>query len=195
MLVPIVEGQSEVQSVGVLIRRILNEDLGVFDVDVARPFRVKRNRVVRPEELERALRQAARSRADTSALLVLLDADDDCPAELGTELLDRASEATHLPVRVVLAKVESEAWILAGADTLRGVNGIRSDAEPPADPEGVRDAKGAISRLMDGDQGYVATGDQAGFFSALDLQVALTRSPSFAKLHRDVSALVAAVSQ
>ena len=100
-IVPIVEGQSEVESVPELLRRILG-NWGVFDVQVAPAFRVKRNLVVKPNEIERAVKQAVRSRANAGGVLVLLDADDDCPAELGPSLLSRCEQVANLPVAVVL---------------------------------------------------------------------------------------------
>jgi Domain of unknown function (DUF4276) len=189
VLVPIVEGQSEVRSIGGLLRRML-VDLGVHDVHVARPFRVKRNQVVRNGELERAITQAVRSRAGATGVLILLDADEDCPAMLAQQLCERGAKTTSLPVRVVFAKTETEAWILAAVDSVQGQRGIQSDAEPPADPEEVRDAKKALSRRMDGSRGYVATDDQPALLSTLDLDLAARRSPSFAKLMRDVASLV-----
>lgn len=126
MIVPVVEGQSEERAVGVLMRRVLHE-LGVFDLEVARPFRVKRQRVVREGELERSIVQAQRSRPGASAVLVILDADEDCPATLAPHLLERARAQTDLPVCVVFPKVEIEAWILGAIDSLRGVRGIRVD--------------------------------------------------------------------
>ena len=173
---------------GVLIRRVLHE-LGVFDVQVARPFRVKRQRVVREEELERSITQAERSRTEASAVFIVLDADDDCPAELGAQLLERARSHTGLPVCVVFPKVEIEAWLLAAVDSLRGVRGIGSDAEPPTDPEAVRDCKGALTRLMEGTRGYVATDDLPALLDAVDLELANARSPSFAKFRRDLLSL------
>ncbi len=191
LLVPIVEGQSEERSIGVLLRRILHEQVNVYDIQVARPFRVKRNRVVRGGELERTVLQAERSRIGASAILILLDADSDCPATLAPQLRQRASQQTTLPVSVVLPKVETEAWILAGIESLRGVRGIEDYAAAPDDPEAIRDAKGALSGLMVGSRGYVATDDQPAFFSQLDLDLAASRSPSFGKFRRDVASLVA----
>lgn len=189
VLVPIVEGQSEEHGVGVLLRRMFGE-LHVHDIEVARPFRIKRNRVVRPGELERAIAQAVRSRAGATAVIVLLDADDDCPAKLAPELVERSIKVTELPVRVVLPKIETETWILAAIESVRGQRGIREDAEPPADLESVRDAKGALSDRMSGTRGYVATDDQPALLSTMDLSLAAHRSPSFAKLKRDVASLV-----
>lgn len=169
---------------GVLLRRMLL-DLQASHMGVARPFRVKRTSVVRPQELERAVTQAAK-RPGATSILVLLDADKDCPAKLAAELLPRCERTIELPVAVVLAKVETEAWILAAVESVRGVRGIRGDAEPPADPEGVRDAKGVISSLMEGSRGYLATDDQPALLAQLDLALAAERSPSFEKLKRDL---------
>ena len=186
---PIVEGQSEERSVGVLLRRMLGE-LDIYDVKVARPFRVKRTQIGTGGRDERAVTQAVRSRSGASAVLVMLDADRDCPATLAPELIKRGEGATTVPVRVVLPKVETEAWILAAIESVRGQRGIREDAECPPDPESVRDAKGALSARMVGTRGYVATDDQPALLSALDLSLAALRSPSFAKLQRDLASLV-----
>jgi hypothetical protein len=188
VIVPVVEGQSEEHAMGVLMRRVLHE-LGVFDLGVARPFRVKRQRVVRDGELERSIVQAERSRPGASAVFVILDADEDCPADLSSHLLERARVQTDLPVCVVFPKIEIEAWILGAVDSLRGVRGIRIDADPPPDPEAVRDAKGAITRLMEGARGYVATDDLPALMGAVDLGLAEARSPSFAKFRRDLESI------
>jgi hypothetical protein len=59
VLVPIVKGHSEVQSVPVLLRRLLAER-EQYKVKVVRPVRVGRYKVVRPGELERACELARR---------------------------------------------------------------------------------------------------------------------------------------
>src|SRR3990170_3721302 len=100
-IVPIVEGFAEVESIPVLFRRILAHQ-NVHDVSIARPFRVQRNRVVRPQELERAVTLAARDRPNVAGVIVVLDSDDDCPAQLGPALLARARAATDLPVVIIM---------------------------------------------------------------------------------------------
>jgi hypothetical protein len=94
-----------------------------------------------------------------------------------------------------MPKAEIEAWVLAGIESLRGHRGIRMDAECPPDPEDVRDAKRAISDRMEGTRGYVATDDLPSFFATLDLDLALRRSPSLAKLERDLRGLIAEAMQ
>jgi len=193
-VVPIVEGQAEAQSIGVLLRRIIAAK-DVFNVTVTRPFRVKRNRVVRPGEMERAVKQALADRATAGCILVLLDADEDCPAELGPSLLARCRQATGLPVAVVLASKEFEAWFLGSKESLRGVRGIRQDAAAPPEPEGIKGAKEHLSRNMIGGRRYVAVDDQAAMVQQMDLERTRDRCPSFDKLLRDVDRLVAELSE
>ena len=126
----IVEGHAEVESFPVLLRRIFAQ-LGVSDIQVTRPFRVKRNRVVKAGELERALSQTIRDRDGVAAIMVLIDSDDDCPAELGRQLLDRTRKTTQMPVSVVLAHREFECWFLGSKESLRGINGIIETATSP----------------------------------------------------------------
>ena len=85
--------------------------------------------------------------------MILLDADDDCPAELARALARRAEAVRpDRRIRVVLAKREFEAWFLAAAQSIAGRRGIRESVAPPADPESIRDAKGFL------DLGCPATG-------------------------------------
>jgi len=179
VIVPIVEGQSEVESVPVLLRRLL-EERQRSDVQIARPVRVHRNKVVKEGEVERAVALARRNREQCSAVLVLLDADDDCPAELGPELLKRIAEA-HGDLRsaVVLAKREFEGWFLGSLESLRGVRGIPDDASSPPNPEEIRGAKELLSKVMAGT--YVETTDQPALAAEFDLNLARKRCPSFGK--------------
>lgn len=191
VLVPLVEGQSEERALGVLLRRLIAAG-DAPETEIARPFRVPRNKVVREGELERAVAQAVRSRSGATAVLIVLDADEDCAAELAPTLVLRGGTASQLPIGVVLPTVEIEAWILAAIESVRGVRGIRSDAQPPADVESVRDAKGALTHRMAGARGYVATDDMPAFFARMDLDLAESRSPSMGKFVREVRRLSAA---
>ena len=191
-IVPIVEGQSEVESVPLLLRRLLAEQLNASSVRILRPFRVKRTKVVREGELERAVTLTARVRQSVGGILVILDADDDCPAQLGPRLLSRAAGVTSLPVAVVLANRELEAWFLGAKESLRGVRGIRADAQSPAAPESIRGAKERLSQNMT-DSRYIGVDDQPALAAKMDLASARQRCPSFDKLVRDLSGLVASI--
>jgi hypothetical protein len=180
VILPIVEGHSEVEAVPVLLRRLL-EHIGAAHVQVARPFRVKHYLVVRAGELERAIRQGLRDRGDVSCVLVLLDADDDDAHRLEEELWRRCRVVTALPSAVVLACREVEAWFLGSKESLRGVRGIRSTATAPPEPEAIRGAKERLSRNMEVG-GYLEVDDQPAFASIMDLDLARERCASFRRL-------------
>ena len=176
-VVSIVEGHAEVVSIPVLLRRL--------GVQAGPAFRVKRNLVVKSGELERALEAALRVRSNPSAVLVLLDADDDCPAQLAPALLERARAVTSLPVSVVFAVREIESWFLGGIESLRGLRGIAADAVWNDDPERPRGAKGRVEEMMGG-RGYVDRTDQPALMAKLDIDAARVRCPSLDKLLRDL---------
>ena len=190
VIVPIVEGQSEVVAVPVLLRRLLDECQRP-DVQVAQPFRVHRYKVVKEGEIERAIAFARRSREQCNAVLVLLDADDDCPAELGPELLKRIAKAHgDLPAAVVLAKREFEGWFLGSLESLRGARGILDDASSPPNPEEIRGAKEHLSAFMASNRTYVETTDQPALVAKFDLNLARNRCLSFDKFMRDFERLI-----
>jgi len=176
-IVSIVEGFAETESLPILLRRM--------GADPARPFRVKRNKVVKPGELERAVIQAMRDRVGATAVVVLLDADDDCPAQLAPALLARARSVTPLPVSVVFAVRELEAWFLGSIESLRGHRGIAADASWNGDPETPRGAKGRVESMMI-DRTYLDTDDQPALMAKLDIEAARLRCPSLDKLLRDL---------
>ncbi len=192
-IVPIVEGYSEVQSVPILLRRIRDE-LNAYNVDISRPFRIKRNKVVLEGELEKAIRQATRDRTNVGGFIILLDADDDCPAELGPELLERSRRTTHLSVSVVIAKKELEAWFLGAKESLRGKRGIKDDALPPDNPESIRGAKGCLDANMLNKR-YLEIDDQPAFTAQMDLELAEQRCPSFKKFKKDAETLINQLKQ
>ena len=107
-------------------------------------------------------------------------------AELGPVLLERALQ-THgnLPVAVVLAKCEFEAWFLAAAESIRGWRGLRNDIHSPDDPEAIRDAKGWLSNRMENGRKYHEKRDQPALTDSFDLEQA-RRADSFDKCYRDI---------
>ena len=135
-IVSIVEGHGELAAVPILLRRIAAAALPVGAVDVRSPIRVDRRKIVKAAELERAVELAARKAGAGGRILILLDAEDDCPAELAPDLLRRARAARgDHAIRVVLAKTEYEAWFLAAADSIAGRHGI--DEAAAGGPPGV----------------------------------------------------------
>jgi hypothetical protein len=189
----IVEGHGEVTAVPVLLRRLAHERFERHDVEVFRPHRVPKGKILNSQDLERAAtlgRRRITEGGGRGGLMLLLDADEECPATRGPELLLRLRRVVpDLPTAVVLAKREYEAWFLAAALSLRAHARIRSTAGPPTDPEAIAGAKGYLVReLLLPEAAYSETVDQAAFTAIMDFEQAL-RCRSFQKLYRDLARL------
>ena len=177
---PIVEGQGDETAVPVLLRR-LRDEAQTWELDVSKPHRRRRTQLVKKDTLQAAVRVAALS--GCAGILVLFDADDDCPKELAPTLEAWAREAAGgTPCAVVMANREYEAWFLASIESLRGKAAILHDATSHPDPEAPRDAKGELERRMPPRASYSPTVDQAALTAHLDLEIAYRSCRSFRKL-------------
>ena len=186
-IITIVEGRGEVSAVPILIRRIADAVAPSLVPRVLKPIRVKRGRFLKENELERYVDLAARQAGSNGRILILLDADDDCPAQRVSEILERAASVrSDRRIRVVMAQREYEAWFLAAADSIAGHRELRSDTTAPTDPEAVRDAKGWLTSRMPPGRAYKETRDQPALTTMFDLEQARQRARSFDKMWRTV---------
>jgi hypothetical protein len=194
-LAAIVEGHGDVKAVPVLIRRIASAmDPGMV-LQVLPPLRVPRYKLVNRGEAERAVELSARKTGGKGAVLVLVDSEDDCPAQTGPELLRRACAArSDIPIGVVLAKREYEAWFLAAAESLRGRRGLAHDLTAPAEPESIRGAKEWLSARTATGVNYREVLDQPALTAVFDLSAA-RRADSFDKCYREVERLLSVVRE
>jgi hypothetical protein len=201
-IVPIVEGQTEVGCIERLLHRTWEQLLAVpHRLQVLPPSRGKRDALIDPakpdlaEKIEEAYAKLARRlRGDSDGrglLLLLLDAEADCPAELGPKLLMAAQKArSDTDISCVLAKRMLENWIVAGASPLAGVNDL-PDPLPARDL--VEERSGAAwldeqLRSHNRARKYKKTVDAEPFIRCMDLQECRANSPSFAKLCRELEA-------
>jgi hypothetical protein len=185
----VVEGHGEVESVPILIRRVGERcDPPVYP-RVERPIRLPASKLRRPDELRRAVQLAAARAGEGGSVLVLMDADDDCPAELAPALLEAVGPRADVKVGLVLAKREYEAWFLAGLASLRGYRGVKEDVEPPEDPEAIRGAKEWLRARMREGATYSPSLDQPALTNRLDLELA-RRADSFDKCVREIRRLI-----
>jgi len=188
---PIVEGQGDVAAVPLLLRR-LRDEAQAWGLEVGRPHRRRRTQLVKKASLQSAV-QVAGLRDDCAGILVLFDADDDCPRELAPILEQWAREAARgKPCAVVMATREYEAWFLASIEALRGTAGILGEAASHPNPEMPRDAKGELEHHMRLGASYSATVDQPALTARFDLESAYRRCRSFRKLVSAFGALAAA---
>ncbi|HEX5277516.1 MAG TPA: DUF4276 family protein [Fluviicoccus sp.] len=181
------EGDGEVDALPVLLRRLMAWRPPLSYGEVAPPIRVQKDRFLNREtEFQRFLQLAAGKCGNDGWLLILLDADDDCPASKGKEILERATGVIpHRRIAVVLANREFEAWYLAAARSLDGIRGFALDHLPDDfDAERPRDAKGWLAGRMASGR-YRETSDQAGFAAVFDLAQAFAGSRSFRKLCKE----------
>ena len=128
----LVEGKGELEAMRVLMDRLSEQSDGEFWVNlVGQPVRTRRGKLVKQNddlELNKTITFATRQLpqpASRKGILILIDADDACPAELGPALLERAMRVrSDIAIGIVLAKREFEAWFLAGFEGIRGERGF-----------------------------------------------------------------------
>jgi hypothetical protein len=179
----IVEGEGEVRALPALLRRFPLADR----VKVLPPIRVKRSRFLKNDddiEFRRQLLLAAGKCGEDGWIIVLLDADDDCPAELGAKICERARQyVPHRRLSVVLTNREFEAWFIAAARSIHGKRGFSIQENEHTEAETPRDAKGWMREHMNGP--YQVMLDQPAFAATIDLQQACENSRSFRKLRNE----------
>jgi hypothetical protein len=182
-LAVVVEGHGEVAAAPVLLRRLAAWLTPEEYVDISHPIRVNRDKFVRKDdEFRRHILLASGKCGQDGWVLIILDADDDCPATFGAELLARARAVVPgQRISVVLANREFEAWFIAAAESLHGCRGFQLEPNPRIEPENPRNAKGWMADRMR-ETGYGEVTDQPAFCGLFDLDKAHERSRSFRKL-------------
>lgn len=204
-ILAIVEGQGEERAVPVLLRRWFRHrryhNFETPDLAIRAPGSGALKCAHDADEdlgIESYVERAAAERPD--GILVLLDADDECLERarsarkgLGPELRDRARAiAKHIPIEVVVADREYEAWFLTGLAALRKAGKV-----PPGAPfevggiESIRDCKKPLRNILG--RPYEPTIDQPDFTQALPFTPTMSRrSRSYGELLRALDALTRA---
>ena len=181
----IVEGDGEGRALPALLHRLHQR----FSPNtppplIEPPIRVRRDQFLnKPEEFSRHLQLAALKCGQDGRILILLDADDDCPKILADKIVQGARKIVpHHPVSVVLANREYEAWFIASATALQASGDfvITTREKIPA-AEGLRDAKGWVKQHMP-NRVYGETIEQLALTRQMDLEQACKNSRSFRKL-------------
>ena len=157
LIVPIVEGKGEVKAAAGLIRRVLFERIEEYGISVGQPLRLPRGRVL--QDLARYL-EYAKLRPDCSGIMVLVDADDDCPLELAISMAEQAvTRGVGVPVAISVAKTEYESWFIASIESIRGrpigTRGVVIDGTTTC-PSNVEEIRGAKRMAQEEDD----TGDE-----------------------------------
>lgn len=202
IVAPIVEGHTEQQCLERLLHRIWGELLGATQrlQILSPPSRGHRDRLVaesgadlaeKTREAVLKLESATHDQSDTTGLLlVLLDADHDCPAALAPRLLKavRALAPADIHVACVLPKKEFENWIVAGASSLTGVNGLPTTLPAVRASEDIKGSNWIEKqlRIVARNRRYKKTVDPIEVIRRMNLSDARANSPSFDKLCREL---------
>ena len=188
---PIVEGHGEDGAIRILLVRIWHELLGGAGIDVLRPFRKPQGTLLQETGLQATV-DAAKIRLDSRTrdgfrklVLILIDSEGQCPAQLGPQLLQWARQArSDADIACVMPHPMFETWFAAAAASLAGAHDLPADLKPPADPEGNGLGKGWLKRNLN--RKYKETVDQPRFTAQMRLDECRLNSPSFDKLCREL---------
>lgn len=196
-IVPIVEGPGDRYAVPGLLRRILGQldryDIAVSQAKVAHG----KSNLLRERKFEQFLDYALVD--DCTAILVLLDADADCPREEVVCLAQRAvASKLAVPIAIVYAKCEYETWFICSLSPEHGT-AIRGRLELPAhitapeEPEKIRSAKDWLTARMPRHRAYKEVIDQEPLTHHIELDLVREKSRSFRRLCHALEELVQAV--
>jgi hypothetical protein len=187
----IVEGHGEEQALPKLIRRILHQVEPAATVS-AELRRIPKSKLIRPDELEKAVEALSRQIGRTNPIIVLADADDECPVELRDSLCNRC-EIAHkdLNISIVIAQREYESWFIAAARSLIQKGYLTTSLMPLSNCESIGGAKEWLTKHMRSSGPYSPTRHQTLFSLVMDLEEA-RGARSFRKLEKEVRFLLTA---
>lgn len=199
-IVPVVEGPGDVEATPVLIRKILTDHIKCYDIAVSKPKRAGgRSALDRAGGIEKFIEYASIT-PNCGGILVLVDADDDCAPEWAEGICVRCKQVgVDVPIVVVCAVREYEAWFLASLDSIKG-NSIRGsltfnqDAYFEGNLEEIRGVKEWITHQLPPGRAYKETTDQASMSARTDIPVALSNSRSFRRLCHAIEELQSAMN-
>jgi hypothetical protein len=196
-IVPIVEGLGEVGAVPNLLSKMLHFQ-NCYDIYPDKPLNAKGiGNLTEPEGVEKFVKAAA-TRPDCGAILILVDADEECAL---TRSLDFARRIQVLgipyPVVIVAAKQMYENWIIASIETIRGQmlesgDRIPIDIKQRDDIESCN-GKYVLKSWLPPGKSYNEPIDQLMFTRLIEIEHVIPRSRSFRRLCHALEEAVAAI--
>jgi hypothetical protein len=198
---PVVEGETEERCIKSILSGIWRDLLHAAEREplaVLEPIPARRSSLVKDGHaelgrmVERAVRvlqaRLRRSSTERGFVLLLIDADEDCPAELGPRLLGRARAVrSDVDIACVLAKRELENWFKAAAASLAGVIGLPDDLTVPPNPEDGGSSAWLTRQMQRKGRArkYTKPADAVELAQQMSYQQCRDHSPSFDKLCRE----------
>ncbi len=189
----IVEGEGEEKAAPALINRLLRDHFQRYDIFTNTPKKAKgRNNLMALGGFEYYIDACLKFDYQIDGILVLLDADDDCPVQLAKGFYERIEQKyVPVPIFLVCAKCEYEAWFLANVDALIENGYLTPDASYPIDKiEEKRGVKEWLSANMPEGRRYKETIDQAKMTSLIHIGITQKWSDSFQHLTSSLGKLI-----
>jgi hypothetical protein len=127
------------------------------------------------------------------AILVLLDAEGDCPSHVAKSLSSRAAAiGVYRPVVIVIAQQMFESWFLASIETLADQL-VLPDPFTAPDPEAIGNPKRWLNRHFPPGRAYKETQDQEAMTFLINIKLVEGRSRSFRRLLKAVNEALHAI--
>ncbi len=153
-ILSIVEGDGDVEALPILLRRLLFEVKERFEFHIDQPKNAHGcNNLTKFKGIERFL-ELCRADSSCAAILVLVDTDENCAKDLALDLAARARLlGLQIPIAIVCATCEYEAWFLASLETtanqsIKGRDGLTKDAKYEGEVENKRGVKEWLTQYM-----------------------------------------------
>jgi hypothetical protein len=193
-IISIVEGDGDKQAVPLLLRRLLETFHQRFDVEPSAKNANGSLNLLKQGGIEKFLAYCVKDSAD--AVLILIDADGDCAIQRAAALAVRAEKMNlRIPVAIVCAKCEYEAWFLTSLAVLVEKGKLKPETTYEGDVEALRDVKKWLSAHMKPGSAYKETINQAAWTTYIDFTLAHQRSRSFRRLENALKQLLDAMDE
>lgn len=201
-IVPIVEGEGDVKAFPILLRKLIHEKFDRYDFEVMQPLNTHTKfNIVKQRGLEKFVQHAENKlecdkTSEYGGIVILLDADKDCPKKLAIGLAKRIS--TKYPTVVVVANKDYEAWFLPFISTMAGqkISGrllIKAGLSSIETTDGQK-GKSWIEANDDLSSPYNEPDDQPPLTELIDISnAALKKMRSFKRLEDAIEELILAV--
>ncbi len=191
----VVEGYGEESAFPNLMNRLLHNHFQRYDIFTNVPKNAKgRYQLTQVGGFEKYIHHCIRI-DKAHGILILLDADGDCPINLAQDFHKRVQQMNiHIPIAFVCAKCEYEAWFLANIDILVQKGYLREGASYPLDKiEEKRGVKEWLSANMPEGRRYRETIDQLKMTQHINIEQTAQLSRSFRRLMHAIQELISAI--
>jgi hypothetical protein len=180
----IAEGQGDAISLPLLLRRWLVRGGDYRDMLGKPAICNGRDRATVTDGVERYV-AAVTARPGCRSVLLVLDTEGDSACDLGPKLLARVQSTTRLPVAIALAERNWEDWLYASIETLE----IGPDLQYDVGSHGIAVIKQALKPAK-----YVKPTWQPRLTAKMDIELAISRSPSLGRMLEKFDELVQRIS-